>query len=220
MLNLAAEDMEALGDPVLLNPEEARTDALRMANPDLTGPLWSNGLNTWLAPFFMAPVNTRVVRRSAALAAAAGAPYGQEFQYQEGMETGGPTPRLAAWGIARGMGLFETLVGVGWCRDLIARLGPKPGDGPSEEAMDRGFMRYRYAAEGDGGASLLGELRFAGDPGNRATVAMLGSSALALALDGPALPAGGGVLTPASGIGLALKDWMLSAGFEWKVEAG
>ena len=86
--------------------------------------------------------------------------------------------------------------------------------------MDRGFMRYRYAAEGDGGAGLLGELRFAGDPGNRATVAMLGSSALALALDGPALPAGGGVLTPASGIGLALKDRMLDAGFEWKVEGG
>lgn len=220
MLHLAEDDLGALRDPALLNPEPARTDAFRQANPDLSGPTWSEGLNAWLAPFFMAPVNTRVVRRSAALASAAGNPYGQDFQYQEGMEMRGATPRLAAWGVSRTMGAFDALIGVPWCRSLLARLGPRPGEGPSEAVMDRGFLRYRYAAEGEGGAKLLGELRFAGDPGNRATVAMLCASALCLALDEEALPTGGGLLTPASGIGLALRPRLLEAGFEWSVAAG
>lgn len=218
MLELAKDDLGALADPVLLNPEEARTDTLRQANPDLSGPLWSEPMKTWLAPFFMAPVNTRVVRRSAALAARSGNPYGSDFRYQEGLEMKGFMPRFSSWSVARLMGGFNRVVATGWGRDLVARLGPKPGEGPSEAVMRDGFMRYRYAAVGERGTTLLGRLSYAGDPGNHATVAMLGCSGLCLALDGARLPPGGGVLTPASAIGLALRERMVSAGFEISID--
>lgn len=127
-------------------------------------------------------------------------------------------PRFSSWSVARIMGGFNRVVATGWGRDLVARLGPKPGEGPSEAVMRDGFMRYRYAAVGERGTTLLGRLSYAGDPGNHATVAMLGCSGLCLALDGARLPPGGGVLTPASAIGLALRERMVSAGFEISID--
>jgi len=53
-----------------------------------------------------------------------------------------------------------------------------------------------------------------GDPGYAATAVMLGQSALALAIDGDALPEAAGVLTPATGIGRALVDRLITRNFD------
>src|SRR6185295_5150546 len=72
------------GNPFLLNgagrPRLSREEFLRWRDPK--GVRWNGDLQRWLAPFFMAMVNTRVVRRSAMLSAEAGAPYGPQFSYR------------------------------------------------------------------------------------------------------------------------------------------
>jgi short subunit dehydrogenase-like uncharacterized protein len=52
-----------------------------------------------------------------------------------------------------------------------------------------------------------------GDPGYAATAVMLGEAALALALDGAALPDRAGSLTPATALGDALVDRLRARGF-------
>jgi short subunit dehydrogenase-like uncharacterized protein len=56
------------------------------------------------------------------------------------------------------------------------------------------------------------------DPGYSGTAVMLGESALALALDGDLLPGGGGVLTPATGLGSVLVDRLVAQGFTFDCE--
>ena len=54
-------------DPLLLNPAGHRSDEERRRSGDLRGAVKDPVRNVWLAPFVMAPINTRVVRRSNAL---------------------------------------------------------------------------------------------------------------------------------------------------------
>jgi len=69
--------------------------------------------------------------------------------------------------------------------------------------MDNGWFRCEFIGHASDGRTARVLVADKGDPGNRVTVKCLCESALALALD-PVLPARGGVLTPASGIGDAL----------------
>jgi short subunit dehydrogenase-like uncharacterized protein len=70
LLNIAeACELDQLADTFLLNPEgSAPTD--RRAHADPLAPRHDSDLDAWLAPFVMAVINTRIVRRSAALAGA------------------------------------------------------------------------------------------------------------------------------------------------------
>ena len=67
-----------------------------------------------------------------------------------------------------------------------------PGEGPSEEARERGFFHIDIHAETSSGERLRCEIRAPGDPGYKATAVMLGESALSLAFDD--LPEAAGVL--------------------------
>ena len=65
------------------------------------------------------------------------------------------------------------------------------------------------------GRETRGLIRFAGDPGNRATTVFVCESALTLALDAESLPNGaarGGVLTPATALGEPLVHRLRAAG--------
>ena len=70
------DHLDALRDPVLLNPPEARGLALA---PDETRARFDEALGIWVSPFVMSVVNSRVVRRSAALCAQRGLAYGPAF---------------------------------------------------------------------------------------------------------------------------------------------
>ncbi|MFN3197519.1 MAG: saccharopine dehydrogenase family protein [Bradymonadia bacterium] len=204
-----------MGDPVLLNPKPHRTKAARERSKDVREPAFDEDLQTWLTPFFMAPVNTRVVRRSHALFSDADAGYGPHFVYQETMEV---KSKRQAWAMALGLGAFAKAVSSPLGRRVIKRLAPAPGEGPSDEAMDNGFMRVRYIAESEDGRKLLGTLKSKGDPGNRITVKILCEAALMLATDRGALPEAAGVITPALGLGLGLKDRLEAAGMSFSVD--
>ncbi len=209
--NAGKEDVALIKDPFLLNPHDRRP-ADGANDRDLDRAIEDKDLGAWAGPFFMAPVNTRIVRRSAALADEYGTPYGDGFRYWEAM---GPTNPIVAAGLAFGMAWLEVLGRSRRARDLAARLGPAPGHGPSEKVMDGGFMHVRLFGRGTDGKKVECDFASTGDPGNRVTVKMVCESAMALILDRdrlPGAPTRGGVLTPATGLGLVLVERLRSAG--------
>ena len=208
-------DWQAMADPVLLSPAPERTPEARLAHPDQTAPRFDADFGRWTAPFVMATMNTRVVRRSAALSRAWGEPYGDHFRYREALAAGGrATAHAITLGSAGAYALLRSRAG----RALLRRVGPKPGEGPSEETMDRGLTRMWLSGTADDGTRVQGEMTIPGDPGNRATTALLCESTLALALDGERLPpARGGLLTPATAFGPVLVERLRAAGVEMGV---
>jgi short subunit dehydrogenase-like uncharacterized protein len=139
-------------------------------------------------PFFMAPINARVVRRSLALDGHL------PCTYEEGISL---TALLkAAWiYISRGFGYF---VGA------PIPMQPKSGEGPPPWLQRAGsFCVLVHATPEDRTKSALVEVQGAGGPGYLATSKMLTEVGLALLLD-EASPRGG-VLTPATALGPVLR---------------
>jgi len=189
---------------------------------DLAPVRYDAAIGAWTGPFFMAPTNAWVVRRSAELFAEWGDPYNREFVYHEVLKFDPPLAHGKAWVATIGFALFLGALRSSITRRLIAPLLPKPGTGPSVRAMDHGWFRCDLIGWSEKGQQLHGLIRHQGDPGNRATVRFLCESALCLALDADALPGGrdrGGVLTPATGLGQALVDRLRRADVTIEVPA-
>lgn len=89
---------------------------------------------------------------------------------------------------------------------------PKPGEGPSEKQMDRGFLEVVAHAVGTGGTKRSGMIYFPTDPGYRDTARMLVESALVLALDRDKVSQPGGVYTPGCCQGLQLLERLKATG--------
>ena len=188
-----------LGDPYSLNPADAKPkaeprDSLSVSTDPLTGRA--------LAPFVMAAVNTRVVRRSNALL---GFAWGRELTYAEWMATGrGLRGQLTAQAMRAGIAGFMGTAAVKPLRQLMQHtILPAPGEGPSRELVEHGSFETQTIAVGPDGQSLQVTMKGKRDPGYGATASMLTASALVLALDRPK-DARGGVLTPAVALGRAL----------------
>ena len=205
-----------LADPFLLNPESRpRRSAVGHADP--AGPHHDADFGAWVGPFVMGPINTRVVRRSAALLGTRGdAGYADDFAYQEYLRVGrGPLAAGAAAGLSLGMGVGSFAMSIKPWRALARMLVPAPGKGPSQSAMDGGSFRCELVGKSASGKLLRGLVAGQGDPGNRATTRFVCEAALALASQLEALPGGlrtGGVLTPASGLGGVLVQRLLAIG--------
>ena len=209
----------AMRDRFLLDPPDARHDReIVRRSRDLARPERDEWIDAWVAPFVMAGVNSRVVRRSAALFAAWGEPYGDAFVYREAQRFGrGTGGRLGAWLLTAALGAFLGLVRRRPTRALVASLLPKPGSGPSERTMDEGGFTCDLVGVTQDGRRVRGRIRHRGDPGNRATVRFVCEAALALALELERLPGGparGGVLTPATAFGDVLVARLRAAGVE------
>ncbi|MDP9815044.1 saccharopine dehydrogenase family protein [Spirilliplanes yamanashiensis] len=166
-----------------------------------------------LGPFVMAGHNTRIVRRSNALR---GWAYGRRFRYRETVSTGAsPLSGLVARGTKAGVVAFYAGMTFPPTRFVLDRVLPKPGEGPDEKTRRNGHFTVDIFTTTGTGARYRSRFKATGDPGYAATAVMLGEAALALALDGDALPPSeGGVLTPATGIGDALVARLRSAGVE------
>ncbi|MFO0563026.1 MAG: saccharopine dehydrogenase NADP-binding domain-containing protein [Polyangiales bacterium] len=198
-------------DPYSLNP------APRPTGPDVNDAIrvrFDSRLQLWTAPWVMAAINSRVVRRSNAMM---GYRYGQGFRYAEAMSTG-----AGVKGLARAAGATAAMAGAlvalqpAKLRELLKeRVLPKPGEGPSRESIERGFFVSRFVGEAPGvDARLI--IRGQRDPGYGATARMIAESALAL-LQGERVSEGG-VLTPASAIGLQLVSRLERVGIRFEFE--
>ncbi len=183
-----------LTDPYLLNNNFRGADG-----PDRISPFYDEDFDSWVAPFVMGPINTRVVRRSAELL---GDMYGSNFRYDEGILTrGGPTGFLGATGLGLATGLAMATLAAPPTRRIIKRLIPKPGEGPSEQDQERGFFEIELKAKhpDDESLDLHAIVKGDKDPGYGSTAKMIVESALALAHDD--IKKSGGFWTPASVIG-------------------
>ena len=101
----------------------------------------------WTAPFLMAMINTRVVRRSNALL---GFPYGRDFRYDERVDTGrGLRGRLRARALSMAVSGFTGAAAIGPTAWLLRRfMLPDPGEGPSAAERERGGFRITIFGEG------------------------------------------------------------------------
>lgn len=199
----------SLSDPYVLDPAGSPRGPDRR---DSAGPR-RDADGRWTAPFLMAGVNTRVVRRSNALL---GHAYGPDFRYDEAIDTGAGLLGLGkAVGMSAAMGALLGSMATPQGRKLVQRFLPAPGEGPDRAARERGSFRVELRARSASGRSLLGVVAGNLDPGYGQTAVMLGESALCLAED--ALPAQGGVLTPAVAMGAALIDRLRAAGMTFRI---
>jgi short subunit dehydrogenase-like uncharacterized protein len=209
-----------LADPYSLTPDrDAEPD--RVAGEqwpderDLSGALHDPDLG-WLGPFVMAQANTRVVRRSNALA---GYPYSLGFRYQEAIGFGrGLTARAKATGTGAGLGALTAAMGFGVTRAGAEKVLAKPGEGPSAETRASGHFRMAIHARDADDQRWVSRVAAKGDPGYAATAVMLAESGLLVALGDPELPDRAGVLTPATGLGMPLVERLRAADFTFDVQ--
>ena len=206
----SARARQLVGDPYALSPDRAAEPDLGDER-DLDWVSYDRELGIWAAPFVMAALNTRVVRRSNALQDWA---YGRRFRYREitGCGSSGPVAPVKAVSLAAGLKALMAGVGFGPSRTLLDRFMPAPGQGPGEKTRDAGFFRIEIHARTSSGARYVARIGAQGDPGYAATSVMFGESALCLALDGERLPGRGGVLTPATAMGATLAGRLTAAG--------
>jgi short subunit dehydrogenase-like uncharacterized protein len=220
LFSLAASDRDQrrlMGDPYALNPDRKERGP---DGRDQNGPRWDPDMKRWTGPFVMAAINTRVVRRSNALL---GWQYGRDFRYSECMSFGtGPKGWLTAAGLSAGIAGFALASVWPPSRKILEKKLPGPGEGPSKEKRDKGFFVVRLlgigeAINGSPAPRLLETVRGQADPGYGETSKMLSEAALCLAKDG--LKTEGGVLTPASAMGMPLVERLRKAGMTFQVEA-
>jgi short subunit dehydrogenase-like uncharacterized protein len=199
-----------LGDPYGLSPNRSAEPDLRQPT-DMPRPAKRG--STWTGPFVMASYNTRVVRRSNALQDWA---YGRDLRYGEVAGYGGGVSGAAtAFGFTAGLGGLVAAMRLPVARQLADRLLPKPGEGPSAKARERGWFRFSLLGTTAGGQSYRGTVAGQGDPGYLATAVMFAESGLCLAFD--QLPARAGCLTPATAMGSALTARLRAAGHTYEV---
>ena len=184
---------------------------------DVDTAFFDEDFDAWIAPFIMAQINTRVVRRTNELLEFK---YGKDFRYDEGtLISKGSGGFIGANIAAIGMKASNGLSGFKPTRQLLQKFLPKPGEGPSEETIQTGFFtieliaKHPYESEKNLKAIVTGDQ----DPGYGSTAKMLAESALALAQD--ELLVEGGFWTPASAMGDALlKRLPLNAGVNFTIE--
>lgn len=207
-----------LADPFLLTPGRTSREQWT-AHADPRGPVFDTHRQRWTMPHVMGSINSRVVRRSAWLFQEADAPYGPDFHYHEYADVGGGR-RWRASLLTLGLGLGFKMLRSRTGRRVAARLGPDPGEGPSEQAMQEGSFRVTYRAESVGGRALTAKMESPGDAGNVSTVRFACCAAMTLLFDAEEIglgPGTGGVLTPAFALGEAYLTRLRSHGVSLEV---
>jgi short subunit dehydrogenase-like uncharacterized protein len=189
-----------LGDPYCLNPPDVRH------GPDVRdqrGTRYCEAAGVWTAPFVMAAINTRIVRRSNALLDYA---YGKEFRYSEATSTGNG---IGGWCkstmMSAGLATFMLACSFDVTRSgLVKKMLPAPGQGPSREQRENGFFDLRLFGKTKNDERMCARVTGDRDPGYGSTSKMLSESALCLAVDD--LQPSGGFWTPAAAMGEVLMD--------------
>ncbi len=157
----------------------------------------------WVAPFFMATINTKNIHRSNMLMVH---PYGQDFTYEEMMFTGkGDEGAAMAEKVAK--------------TDIAAMSAAlKPGDGPSKEEREKGSYELMFAGLSESGERAIVGVTGDRDPGYGSTSKMITECAICLLEEVADAP--GDVLTPAAVFGQHIVDRLhANAGLTFRIEA-
>ena len=188
---------------VLANPFSLANGFQGPAQPDDSKPVEDEVMGQWLAPFIMAPINTKNVHRSNALL---GHAYGEDFVYDEMMMTGAGDEGKA---VAEFVAATNPLEG-----DNM----PQPGEGPTKESREAGNYDILFHGTTAAGETLTASVSGDLDPGYGSTSKMIAESAMCLLKDSEG--AAGGVLTTAPSMGHKLIERLVAnAGLTFKVES-
>ena len=169
--------------------------------PNMMIPKMDKTLNSWVAPFVMAPINTKNVHRTNFLL---DFPYGADFKYDEMIVTSpGEMGKKAAEMIAKANPFGDD--------------PPKPGEGPTKEQRENGYYDLLFLGETSDGKTASLCVKGDKDPGYGSTSKMIAEAALCIALDGN--DHGGGIWTPGALMGQKLvKRLEENAGLSFAVE--
>jgi len=183
---------------------------------NVTAPEFDKESGQWAGPFIMAGINTRVVHRSNFLS---GKAYGENFKYDESMLMGkGNKGRLSAGGFVVGLGVFLAGAAIKPTRWVMENyMLPKPGEGPSPSAQQKGFYDIRFIGETEKGQVVKTKVTGDRDPGYGSTSKMLAQAGLSLAFDISKEEKGGGFWTTATVFDQRFVDRLVSKaglGFE------
>lgn len=189
---------------LLINPYGLNPDPKHKGDDksDLQKHVYENDTKTWLAPFIMAVINTKVVRRSHALM---NFPYGKDFCYDEAFMTGsGLSGKLKAKSISLMTSVLMNAKPGGFLQKITNKVMPKKGEGPTRKQREKGFFKINLYGIMYDGSMYTFNVSGDRDPGYGSTSKMLGESAACLALDKNITPPVAGVLTPSVAMGEAL----------------
>ncbi len=193
---------KTLSNPFALCPQGQRSGTKQ---PYVKGPVWNPSLGSWLAPFIMAAINTRVVHKSHALRDHS---WGEGFRYEEAMMTGpGLKGRRRAWMLSLALGGFAVGASLSPVRRLMQKTFlPKPGEGPSPQAQEKGFFKLKFVGQTADGRVMTARVTGDRDPGYGSTAKMLGEAAVCLATQCPQSEVAGGFWTPSTALGQAYQE--------------
>jgi short subunit dehydrogenase-like uncharacterized protein len=195
----AAKNPELIN--VLDNPFALTPGFIGADQPPGTEPIYDNSIESWIAPFVMATINTKNIHRSNFLL---GHQYGADFVYDEMIITG---PGDEGEAIANAIASDTSM----------ANDQTQPGEGPTKEQRETGFYDILFVGENDKGESVRISVYGDMDPGYGSTSKMIAESAISL-LKTPS-DSSGGVLTPASAMGSNLIERLQkNAGLTFKIE--
>ena len=202
-----------LADPYALNPDGERQGP---DGRDQSGVRFHPDARAWTAPFVMAAINTRIVRRTNALL---DYPYGRDFRYSEVTFTGsGAGGWLRAAIMTAGLGAFMFFASFEWSRNSIVRwMIPAPGEGPNRKQREQGFFNLQLLGKTAGGDVIRARVTGDRDPGYGSTSKMLAESAICLARENS--NALGGFRTPVAAMGRHLEQQLIEfAGLTFTLE--
>jgi short subunit dehydrogenase-like uncharacterized protein len=165
-------------------------------------PEYDEAVESWIAPFVMASINTKNIHRSNMLM---GHEYGEDFVYDEMMITGpGDKGKAVAEAVTNDTSMAEDKT--------------KQGEGPSKEERETGFYDVLMVGEHTDGGSVRISVKGDKDPGYGSTSKMIAESAVCL-VKNPHL-GGGGIWTTAPIMGEALIERLqANAGLTFAVES-
>lgn len=180
-LAAAARDPSILG--LLTNPFALTPGFQGPSQPRGLLPDYDKTIEAWVAPFIMAPINTKNVHRTNFLL---GEAYGADFVYDEMIVAGlGDIGKAAAEAIAK-------------FNPMASDKGPKPGEGPSKEERDNGYYDIVFIGEMPDGTRIDSVVTGDRDPGYGSTSKMIAETALCLVADTKET---GGIWTPGALLG-------------------
>jgi len=221
----------------LLSADRSDVQAVARRNAIAWIPKYDADVKCVTAPTVPAPfINPPMVLRSWALIADETL-FTSDFRYHEGTHMGSLTsvpgflPAAVALPLqfAAAASLSAPLAGLGATvsgplqfqrnalRKLIERFAPKPGEGPSEAALDSIGYAFDIFATGADGPRVQGRMEADGHPGYRSTPEMAVAMAKGLALGTLGRTPHCGIVTPASGLGLDAVEALRPAGVRFSL---
>jgi short subunit dehydrogenase-like uncharacterized protein len=199
-LAAAGKDRNLIG--ILRNPFSLTPGFEGADQPLGNKPEFDKSVDSWVAPFVMASINTKNIHRSNMLLNHS---YGEDFVYDEMLLTGPG---------ARGEALAKAVAE----DNSMANDPRKPGEGPDKEERESGFYDVLMVGEHTDGRSVRISVKGDKDPGYGSTSKMIAESAVCL-IKNPKL-ASGGIWTPAPVMGEKLIDRLqVRAGLTFTVES-